>query len=43
MKAEYIRVVDVSGTFGCKVRLTGHQMALIRVMIDIYTDGIKAI
>jgi hypothetical protein len=29
MKAEYIRVVDVSGTFGCKVRLAGHEVALI--------------
>jgi hypothetical protein len=29
MKTKYIGVVDVSGTLGCKVRLVGHEMALI--------------
>jgi hypothetical protein len=29
VEAEYIGVMDVSGTFGCKVRLAGHEMALI--------------
>jgi hypothetical protein len=43
MKAEYIGVIDVSGTFGCKVRLAGHKMALIRVVVDIDTDGIEAV
>jgi hypothetical protein len=43
MKAEYIGVIDVRGTFGCKVRLAGHEVALIRVVVNIDTDGIKAI
>jgi hypothetical protein len=29
MKMEYVRVVNVSGTLGCKVRLAGHKVALI--------------
>jgi hypothetical protein len=29
VQAEYVGVVDVGGTLGCKVRLTGHKMALI--------------
>jgi hypothetical protein len=43
VKAEYVRVVDVGGTFGCKVRLTGHKVTLIRIVIDVNTDGIEAI
>jgi hypothetical protein len=43
MKAEYVGVMDVCGTFGCKVRLAGHKVALIRVVVNIDTDGIKAI
>jgi hypothetical protein len=29
MEVKYIKVVDVSGTFSCKVRLAGHEVALI--------------
>jgi hypothetical protein len=29
MEAEYVGVVDVSGTLGCKVRLAGHKVALV--------------
>jgi hypothetical protein len=29
VKVEYVRVVDVSGTLGCKVRLAGHEVTLI--------------
>jgi hypothetical protein len=43
MKAEYIGVVDVSGTLGCKIRLAGHKVALIQVVVDVYTNGIKAV
>jgi hypothetical protein len=43
MEAEYIGVMDVGGTFGCKVRLAGHEVALIRVVIDVYADGIEAV
>jgi hypothetical protein len=43
VEAEYIGVVDVSGTFGCKVRLAEHEVALIRVVVNIYADGIEAI
>jgi hypothetical protein len=43
VEAEYIRVMDVGGTFGCKVRLAGHKMALIRVVVDVYTDGIESV
>jgi hypothetical protein len=42
MEAEYVGVVDVSGTLGCKVRLAGHEMALIRVVVDVNTDGIES-
>jgi hypothetical protein len=43
VKAEYIRVIDVSGTLGCKIGLAGHKVALIQVVIDVDTDGIEAI
>jgi hypothetical protein len=43
MKAEYIGVMDVRGTFGCKVRLAGYKVALIQVVIDVDTDGVKAV
>jgi hypothetical protein len=43
VEAEYIRVVDVSGTLGCKVRLARHEVALIRVVVDVYTDGIESV
>jgi membrane protein required for beta-lactamase induction len=29
MKTEYVRIMDVSGTLGCKVRLAGYEVALI--------------
>jgi hypothetical protein len=29
VEAEYIGVVDIGSTFGCKIRLAGHKMALI--------------
>jgi hypothetical protein len=29
IKVEYIGVIDVSGTLGCKVRLARHEVALI--------------
>jgi hypothetical protein len=29
MKSEYIGIVDISGTLGCKVRLAGYKVALI--------------
>jgi hypothetical protein len=40
---EYIEVMDISGTLGCKVRLAGHKVALIRVVIDVNTDGIETV
>jgi hypothetical protein len=43
VKAEYIGVMDVGGTFGCKVRLAGYKVALIRIVIDVYADGIEAV
>jgi hypothetical protein len=43
VEAEYIEVMDIGGTLGCKVRLAGHKVALIQVVVNIYTDRIKAI
>jgi hypothetical protein len=43
VEAEYIGVVDVGGTFGCKIRLAEHEVALIRVVVDVYTDGIESV
>jgi hypothetical protein len=43
VEAEYVGVVDVSSTFGYKVRLAGHEVTLIRVVVDVYADGIKAV
>jgi hypothetical protein len=43
VESEYIGVVDVGGTLGCKVRLAGYKVALIQVIIDVYTDGIKPV
>jgi hypothetical protein len=43
VETEYIGVVDVRGTFGCKVRLAGHEVALIRVVVDVYADGIESV
>jgi hypothetical protein len=43
MKAEYIGVMDIGGTFGCKVRLARHEVALIRVVIDVYADGVEVV
>jgi hypothetical protein len=43
MKAEYIRVMNVSGTLGCKVRLAGHKVALIQIVIDIDANGFEAV
>jgi hypothetical protein len=43
MKTEYIGVMDVSGTLGCKIGLAGHKVILIQVMVDVDTDGVKAI
>jgi hypothetical protein len=43
MKVEYVGVIDVSSTLGCKIRLAGHKVALIQVIIDVDTDRIKAI
>jgi hypothetical protein len=43
VEAKYIGVVDIGGTFGCKVRLAGHEVALIRVVVNVDADGIEAI
>jgi hypothetical protein len=43
VEAEYVGVVDVGGTFGCKVRLAGHEVTLIRIVIDVNTDRIEAV
>jgi hypothetical protein len=43
VKAEYIRVVGISSTLGCKVRLAGHKVVLIQVVVNINADGIKAV
>jgi hypothetical protein len=43
VKAEYVGVVDVRGIFGSKVRLTGHEVALIQIVVDINADGVKAV
>jgi hypothetical protein len=29
MEVEYVGVIDVSGTLSCKIRLAGHEVALI--------------
>jgi hypothetical protein len=43
VEAEYIGVMNVGGTFDCKVGLAGHKVALIRVVVDVYADRIEAI
>jgi hypothetical protein len=43
MKLEYIRVMDISGTLGYKVRLAGHEVALIQIVVNIDTDEIEAV
>jgi hypothetical protein len=43
VEAEYIGVVDIGSTFGCKVRLAGHEVALFQVVVDVDTDGIEAV
>jgi hypothetical protein len=43
VEAEYIRVVDVNGTLGCKTRLAGHEVTLIQIVIDVDIDGIEAV
>jgi hypothetical protein len=43
MKMEYVGVVDISGTFGCKVRLAGYKVALIRIVVDVDADRVEAI
>jgi hypothetical protein len=43
VEAEYVGVVDIGSTFGCKVRLAGHKMALIRVVVNVDTDEIEAV
>jgi hypothetical protein len=43
VEPEYAGVVDVSGTLGCKVRLAGHKVALIRVVVDVYADRIESV
>jgi hypothetical protein len=43
VKVEYVGVVDVCGTLGCKIGLAGHEVALIRIVVDVYTDRIEAV
>lgn len=43
MEAEYVGVMEVSSTFGCECRLAQDEVSLIRVVINIDTDGIKAL
>jgi hypothetical protein len=43
MKAEYIGVMKVSGTFSRTVKLAGYKVALIQVVVNINADGIKAV
>jgi hypothetical protein len=43
VEVEYVGVMDVCGTFGCKVRLAGHEVALIQVVVDVDTDGIETV
>jgi hypothetical protein len=43
IKSEYVGIVNIGGTFGCKVRLAGHKMALIQIMIDVDIDGVEAV
>jgi hypothetical protein len=43
MKAEYIEIIDVGGILSCKIRLAGHKVALIQVVIDIDANEIEAI
>jgi hypothetical protein len=43
MKTEYVGVMDVSNTLGCKIRLAEHKVALIQIVININTDGIGVI
>jgi hypothetical protein len=43
MKAEHIGVIDISGTFSYKIRLAGHKVALIQVVINVDANGIEAI
>jgi hypothetical protein len=37
MEAKYIGVMEISSTFGCKVRLAGYKVALIQVVVDVDT------
>jgi hypothetical protein len=43
MKVEYVGVIDISGTLGCKVKLAEYEVALIQVVINVDIDGIEAI
>jgi hypothetical protein len=43
VEVEYVGVVDISSTLGCKVRLAGHKVALIQVVVNIDTDIIEAV
>jgi hypothetical protein len=43
VEPEYVGVVDVSSTLGCKVRLAGHEVALIRVVVNVYADRIESV
>jgi hypothetical protein len=43
MEAEYVGVMDVRGTLGCKVRLAGHEVALVRIVFNVDTDGIVSV
>jgi hypothetical protein len=43
MEAENVGVIDVRGTLGYKVRLAGHEVALIQIVVNVDTDGVKAI
>jgi hypothetical protein len=43
VEAEYVGVMDVGGTFGRKVRLAGHEVALIRIVVDVYVDRVESV
>lgn len=42
MKAENVCIVKIGGTFSCQGRLAGDQVGLVRAVIDVHTDCVKA-
>jgi hypothetical protein len=43
VETEYVGVVNVGSTLGCKIRFAGYKVALIRVVVDIDADRIETV